>query len=237
MESINRKVVIIAAILALLTTVLIYVYITRITSKPDVIEYINVYVAAKNLPPKAMITEADIKQIKVTRDYLNSKAVLNKADIIGKRLKESIIEGEQILKDRLAEENVTLAYAVPEGKRAVSVNINEQVNVSNLIRPGDFVDIIASFDREEDTATMTVKPKTSRIVIQNIEVLAIGQDQAISEEKLKDLPKTVTLAVSPSDAEKLVYVSDFAMIRFALRPIGDDKAAITGGVTRQNVER
>jgi len=84
--------------MALFTSFLIYIYIKKATTKVDVVEYINVYIAAKTLPPRHKIADTDLKQVKVTRDYLNVKAVLNKDDIIGKRLKDSIIEGEQILK-------------------------------------------------------------------------------------------------------------------------------------------
>jgi pilus assembly protein CpaB len=238
MESVNRKVVIISLILALFTSFLVYIYIKKATSRPDIIEYINVYVAARSMPPKYKITESDIKQVKVSREYLNSKAVLNKADIVGRRLNESVIEGEQILKDRLVDNGKTnLAYRVPEGKRAVSININDQINVSNLVRPGDFVDIIASFDKEEveEASGKVIYPRITKTVIQNIEILAIGQDQTITEEKIKEPPKTVTLAVTPQEAEKLVYASEYAVLRLALRPVEDEMNINTPGVIRNDI--
>lgn len=235
MESVNRKVILIAVVLALFTSFLVYVYIKKATTKPDVVEYISVYVAAKTLPPKYKITDADIKQVKVTREYLNSKAVLNKADIVGKKLKDSIIEGEQILRDRLAEEGkVTLAYKIPEGKRAVSINVNEQLNVSNLVRPGDIVDVIASFDKEEveDATIKTVYPRITKTIVQRVEILAIGQEQTILDEKIKEPPQTITLAVTPQDAEKIVYASEYAVLRLALRPVDDEKDVNTPGIVR-----
>lgn len=238
MESVNKRVMVFAVILALLTSFLVYIYIKKATTKPEVVEYINVYVAAKTLPARHKITENDLKQVKVTREYLNSNAVLNKADIVGKRLKDSVIEGEQILRDRLVnEDNLTLAYKVPEGKRAVSINVNERVSVSNMIRPGDRVDVLASFDREEQEEESSVKvyPRVTTTLIQNVEVLAMGQDMTIKADKIAEPPKTVTLAVSPEDAEKLVYASEYAVICLALRRVDDSEIEKSNGTLREDV--
>ncbi|WP_010247423.1 Flp pilus assembly protein CpaB [Acetivibrio cellulolyticus] len=238
MESVNKRVIVISIILALFTTALVFLYIKDATVKPDVVEYIDVYVAAKTMAAKYEITEADIKKTRVTKEYLNTDAVLVQADIIGKRLKESVIEGEQILRSRLVQEdNFTLAYNVPEGMRAISVNVNEQTEVANLIRPGDFVDIIASFPLEkQDIGQNTIiNLGISQTVIQNVQVLALGQDLAIEEDKKLELPKTVTLAVSPKDAEKLTFVTEFGTMRMTLRSIGDDKIISGDGTIKDDV--
>lgn len=238
MESVNKKVILIAIILALFTTFLVYIYIQKSTVKPEVVEYINVYVAAKTLPAKHKITNQDIKQAKVTREYLNSRAILNKSDIVGKRLKDSVIEGEQILSERLVEEGKgTLSFSIPEGMRAVSINVNEQIAVSNLLRPGDFVDVVASFEREEveSAVAKTVFPRITKIIVQNVQILAISQDQLITEEKLKEAPKTLTLAVKVQDVEKLVYASEYAVLRLVLRPVEDEKNVNTPGTIREDM--
>lgn len=235
MESVNRRVILIAVIMALLTSFLIYIYIKKATTSIETTEYIKVYVAAKTMPPKYKITDADLKEIKVTKEYLNSKAVQNKAEIVGKRLKDRIIEGEQILKERLVDDSkFSLSFNIPEGKRAVSVNVNEQIEVANLIRPGDFVDIIASFDKDEvdDKINKTTYPRITKTILQNVQVLALGQDQVVTDDKTKELPKTVTVAVSPQDAEKLVFSSEYAVLRLALRPVDEKGNVDTQGVIR-----
>lgn len=239
MESVNKRVILVAIVMAFFTTFLIYIYIRKATTQPDVIEYINVYVAAKTLAPRTKIAETDLKQIKVTKEYLNAKAVLNKADIVGKRLRDSIIEGEQILGDRLVDEsNMELAFTLPEGKRAVSINVNEQTEVADLLRPGDYVDVIGSFQKveEEDKLNKYVIPEITKIVLQNVMVLALGQETAIEvDAKKTELPKTVTLAVTPAEAEKLVYVSEFAVLRLALRAIDDHKDVSTPGIIKSDI--
>jgi pilus assembly protein CpaB len=235
MESVNKKVILAAVIMALITSVLIYMYIKKATTSIDTVEYTKVYVAAKTLPARNKITDSDLKELKITKDFLNSKAVLNKSDIVGKRLKDRVIEGEQILGDRLISNSEDiLSFDVPKGKRAVSINVNEQVEVADLIRPGDFVDVIGSFEKEEidDKTNKVIYPRITKIILQNVQILALGQEQTVGDEKAKELPKTVTIAVSPEDSEKLVFASEYGVLRLALRGV-DDKANVdTQGVIR-----
>jgi pilus assembly protein CpaB len=168
MDRVNKKILIISILLAAFTSFLAYIYIKNVTSRQETVEYVTVYVAAKTLPARHKITDGDLAEAKVTREYLNPKAVLNKADIVGKRLKDSVIEGEQILRDRLVgNSDLTLAYNIPEGMRAVSININDQSNVSHLVRPGDFVDVIASFESEEEEEgeNRKIYPRITKIVL------------------------------------------------------------------------
>jgi pilus assembly protein CpaB len=238
METVNRKIIIISLILSLLTAGLVYYYVSNASAKPVHIEYANVYVAVKTMPAKYKITDSDIKPAKVQKELLNSRAVFNKSDIVGKRLKDSVIEGEQIITDRLADDSKTsLSYNIPAGKRAVSIDVKEQTDVADLIRPGDFVDVIASFEKEEtDQGTnKTVYARITKIIIQNIKVLALGQDTNITEDKLKDPSKTVTLALEPKDVEKLVYASEYGVLRLALRAAGDDSSYGSQGTIRDDI--
>lgn len=238
MESVNKKVIIIAIVLALLTALLIYVYVNKATVKPVTVqETTDIYVAAKTLPPKYKIAEADIKLVKLPKEMINNRAVLDKSDIINKRLKETIIEGEQIILDRLADENNTsLSFIIPEGMRAISINVNDQIDVANLIRPGDYVDVVASFEREEveKQDSKTIYPRITKIAIQKVQVLAFGQSMSANDEAAAEAPKTVTLSVSPQDAEKLVYISEYAILRLALRGVDDKSDVNTTGVNRED---
>lgn len=238
METVNKKVIIVALILSLLSAGLVYYYVSKASAAPVEIEYANVYVAVKTMPAKYKITEADIKTAKVPKELLNTRAVTNKSEIIGKRLKDSVIEGEQIIADRLADDQKTsLSYTLPAGKRAVSIDVKESTDVSDLIRPGDYVDVIASFEKEEaeNGTTKTVYSRITKTIIQNIEVLALGQDTNITEDKLKEPSKTVTLAIEPKDVEKFVFASEYGTIRLSLRGAGDDSKYGSQGTVRDDI--
>lgn len=232
----NKKIIVIALFLSLITAVLIYVYMSGDSgvAAPE-IEYVTVYVAAKTIPARVKISNGDIKQVKIAKELLNTSTVTDIKEITGKRTKESIIEGEQIVKERLADENsMSLSYSISEGTRAVSINVNEQIDVANLLRPGDFVDVVASFEKEEEDNGQIKKfyPRITKTILQNVQVLALGQDMTLSADKLKELPTTVTLAVKYEDVEGLVFASEYGVLRLALRPIDDNSGNASQGIIR-----
>lgn len=236
MEKANKKIIIIALFLSLITAVLIYAYLTgnSNTAVPK-IEYSTVYVAAKTIPARSTITGADIKQVKIAKELISASAITDINEITGKRSIESIIKDEQILKERLADENsMLLSYSIPEGTRAVSINVNEQIDVANLLRPGDFVDVVASFEKDEEDNGQIVKvyPRMTKTILQNVQVLALGQDVALSADKLKELPTTVTLAVKKEDVEKFIYASEYGTLRLTLRPVDDKSDTSSPGIIR-----
>lgn len=236
MEKANKKIIIIALVFSLITAVLIYIYIT-VNTKTDVPEkeYATVFVAAVTIPARSEIAESDVKQVKIAKELLSPNALTDAAEIVGKRTLESIIEGEQFRKERLADENsMFLSCIIPAGTRAVSINVTEHINVANLLRPGDFIDVIASFEKEEENNGICY-PRITKIVLQNIRVLATGQDMAAAAEKPDAAPATVTLAIKKEDAEKFVYASEYGVLKLALRPVGDNAQIQTNGVMREDV--
>jgi len=235
MEKANKKIIIIALVMSLITAVLVYVYISGTKVPALEIEYATVFVAAKTLPARHKITNTDIMQVKIAKELLNANTANDINKIIGKRLKESIIEGEQIRMERLVDEDkASLSFSLPEGTRAVSMNVNEQVDVANLIRPGDFVDVLVSFDQEEEDNSQIIKvyPRITKTLLQNIQVLALGQDLSLPLDKLQEIPGTVTLAVKIEDVERFVYASEYGTLRLALRPVGDDAENPSQGIIR-----
>ncbi len=136
---------------------------------------------------------------------------------------------------------------MPEGKRAVAVGVTEVIASGGHISPGDYVDVIGLFEvyaptdangnptgsGPRDTAGKDQgdKPKvyTAVTLLQNIQVLAVAQNddaslQPGSEKKSNGKPdqaKSVTLAVTPEQAEKLTLAENIGELRLSLRPFGD----------------
>lgn len=241
MEKTNKKIIVIAVALALVTAVLVYSYISSIdtkTAEAPKIDYATVYVAARTIPGRTEVTAEDVKQIRIDRQLMAASAITDIKSIVGKYTLESIISGEQIVTERLADEKSMLfSYKVPKGTRAVSINVNEQIDVSNLIRPGDFVDIVASFEKEEEDNGQVVKyfPRITKILLQNVQVLALGQNTVPSADNPKDQPSTVTLAIKQEDVEQFVFASEYATLRLALRPLDDNSRNNTQGVIRSDI--
>jgi len=239
MEKKNRKMLIIALTLSLITAALIYIYISGI--KPEQApekEYTKVCTAARTITEFTQITAPDIAEVEVDKELYREGMVTDKEQIIGKWALQDIVKDEFIRKERIGdEESLNFSYYIPEGTRAVSMNVTEQVNAANLLRPGDYVDVIASFNKEEEVygeRTVTY-PKITKIILQNVRVLALGQDRKLPAEKLQEQPATITLAVKKEDVEKFVYAAEYGIIRLALRPAGDNSRTDSQGAIREDV--
>lgn len=235
---VNKKILVAAVVLALITSFLIFIYIKGIEKANDSLEYISVVIAKKDIDAKSVITNEDIEVVEMIKSYVNHKAFTNMNDVVGNRAKDKIIQGEQILRDRIVDKDkTTLSYVIPEGKRAVTVNVNEAVMVADFIRPGDYVDILVTFDKYEieSSTSKTIYPRTTKMALQNLLVLGMGQLQNVPDVPRSELPRTVTLAVTPEQAEKLVFCEETAVIKMALRHVGDDRIVSTPGVIREDM--
>lgn len=239
MEWINRKILAIAIVLSVITSGFIFAYINNITKSPSEGEKVRVYIASKTIPERTTINITDIKSIEIEKKYAQNGSLSKKDDIVGKWVKETIYEGEQIRQDRIVDEKkVNLAYNIPKGKRAVSININEASGVSYHIIPGDFVDIAATFDKDEgrEAYGKVLYNRVTKIILQNIQVLAIGENTASdSKDTKKTIPKTITLAVDINDVENLVYASEASTLKLLLRPVDDKGMKNSEGITRTDV--
>jgi pilus assembly protein CpaB len=120
-----------------------------------------------------------------------------------------------------------LATIVPEGMRAVAVRVDDVVGVAGFVRPGDRVDVLVTMKPREDA------PFVARIVLQNVQVLAVGKDLDLKEKDAKEAkPVTVaTLIVTSEESERLALSTDRGHILLALRGIGDQELAEARGIT------
>lgn len=238
MHAVNKKLLLITIALAAFTTFLVYIYMSRLEKPVENIEYASAVVAVKSIDKGALIGSENLKVMKVAKENANVRAFISLSEVVGKRAKEKIIEGEQVLKDRVVgEEKSLLSYSIPEGMRAVTINVNEASEVADFIRPGDYVDIIATFDKYEyeDNKSKIIYPRTTRTILQNMLILGMGQLQDIPEKGRPGLPKTVTLAVNSEEAEKLVFGEENGVLRMALRRVGEHDLTTNQGVIREDV--
>jgi len=240
MEWINRKILGIAIVLSIITSGFIFAYINNITKSPSAGEKVRVYVAARTIPERSNINITDIKSIEIEQKNLQSGGGLTKKEeIIGKWVKETIYEGEQIRSDRIVnEKKMNLAYRIPNGKRAVSININEASGVAYNIVPGDYVDIAATFDKDEgrELYGKVLYNRMTKIILQNVLILAIGENTGKDVKEVKNvIPKTVTLAVDINDMEKIDYASEASTLKLFLRPVDDKQTKTTNGIVRTEI--
>ena len=136
---------------------------------------------------------------------------------------------EPILRSRLDPDTKSLggiAAVVRSDKRAMAVKVDKVIGVSGFIHPGDRVDVLATMDRNDSREPVT------KIVLQNILVLAVGPELDQQENSKKPLPSDViTLELAPEEAEKLALASSEGRIQLALRSYKSTDQVDTKGET------
>jgi pilus assembly protein CpaB len=118
-----------------------------------------------------------------------------------------------------------LSGILDDGKRALTVKVDEVAGVAGFIHPGDRVDVLM------DMAMQGQSEHFSKTILHDISILTTGQ---IWEQKGDNKPvvvNTVTLELTPEQAEVLNLASNQGKIRLALRNRNNRTVAQTPGVT------
>jgi pilus assembly protein CpaB len=150
--------------------------------------------------------------------------------------KTSIQRGEPILESKLAPLGTKggLSAVVPEGKRAMTVKVNEVIGVAGFALPGNFVDIMVNTQEEGSGRSRDKDQQISKIVLERILVLAVAQEASQDQTKPK-VVSAVTLEVTPEEAEKLDLARSVGTLSLVLRNQVDPKTAMTEGATKRTL--
>jgi pilus assembly protein CpaB len=155
----------------------------------------------------------------------------------GRVLKTSILTGEPLSEAKLAPVGTMggLSALITEGKRAITVRVNDVVGVAGFALPGNYVDIIVSTATDPQPQVANGREQSiSKIVLERILVLAVAQEVNRDETKPK-VVNAVTLEVTPEQAEQLDLARSVGNLSLALRNQVDPAAAQTLGATKQNL--
>lgn len=172
-----------------------------------------VVVAAADLQVGSKLEDKDVREIKLPGNELPQGFYQRKSDILGRGVVQPISKGEFILPSKLAAENAGagMPSLIPPGMRAVSVRVNEVVSVAGFVVPGTRVDVLLT-----GSPTGTNEPVTTT-VLENVEVLAAGQQLQRNAEGQPQSVPVITLLTSPEDAQKITMASNDGHIQLTLR--------------------
>lgn len=119
-----------------------------------------------------------------------------------------------------------LPLLITDGMRGMSVRVDSVTGVSGFITPNSRVDVLVSGN---PSAEGTQGEQKGKVILQNVRVLAIGKEIEQKDEKPVEVP-TVTLLVSPEDAEKLTVATKQEAVRLTLRNYRDEEIIPTAGI-------
>jgi pilus assembly protein CpaB len=250
----NRGLLIVAALAGLAAAVLFVVAVNQdsTTTSTGVGGGVTTAVVADGaIAYGEEITERMVKvRHDVPNDQLVDGALGDTSQVVGLRATAAIPNGEQITSARVGQGIETgegITWVVPEGRRAVSIEVNEVTAVGGLLLPTDHVDVIARYKIKGvpglDDNQYILRTET---ILQYVEVLAVAQENAVpgaaanadedgdgipdSRSKLpEDVAEqpsatTVTLTLKPDQAQGLLSAQGWAeSIRLLARPPDDSE--------------
>jgi pilus assembly protein CpaB len=166
-------------------------------------------------------------------------AITDGGKLVDRVAKTGVLRGEPILESKLAPEGTKggLSAIVAQGKRAMTVKVNEVIGVAGFALPGNYVDVIVN-TMEEGTGRPGSGDRTdqsvSKIVLEKILVLAVAQEANRDETKPRKV-EAVTLELTPEQAEILDLARSVGTLSLALRNQVDPQPAQTTGATKQTL--
>lgn len=212
---------------------------------------VPVVFALRTIPERTQITDGMVEVRQIPVDAQHKLALADKESVVGQISRVRIEQGEQVLSAKLTNQarEVGFSAAVPEGKRAVAIGVTEVIASGGHVTPGDWVDVIGVFKvsvavdqdakplpggkpsaGEKGNDQGTLDTMQSMTVLQHVQVLAVAQNenQDLQAGGSKGTPKSaearsVTLAVTPEQAQKLFLAEEVGRLRLSLRPFGENE--------------
>lgn len=175
----------------------------------------------------------------VPNKFVQPQAVTSLDRIAGMVTVAPISKGEQISLSKLMKERKSdsggLSGATPSGKRAITIVADSVASLSGMVKPGNYVDVLAVIQVPMQGQDGKVTGQTAVVpLFQNILVLAIGQNtggQASPSGRYAEAPSSgggggggntlITLALGPQEANLVAFVQEQGKMRLVMRSPAD----------------
>ena len=163
------------------------------------------------------------------RSYLPDGTFSDPDQLSGRVLRRALARGEPVLDPSLLPvgSEAGLPSIIDEKRRAVSVKVDPVIGVAGFVAPGTRVDVVATLRRIDRTDKL---PYT-KVILQDVAVLAIDQKLEEAKSGEPELVSVVTMMVTTKEAEELTYASHEGRLQLALRRPGDHEKVETQPVS------
>ena len=149
-------------------------------------------------------------------------------------VKVSVLRGDAVVERKLAPAGTQggLSAVIAEGKRAMTVRVNDVVGVAGFALPGNYVDVMVNAQQDKDKGEEG--KQISKTVLEHVLVLAVAQESGRDDTKPK-VVSAVTLELTLEDSEKLDLARSVGTLSLVLRNQVDKKTVATAGITKSQL--
>src|SRR5664280_2520054 len=155
----------------------------------------QVVVAQQDIPARSKITREMVTLMGYPKELIATGALTDPKEAEGRLSVARIRAKDQIRSSDLVGEGqgYGLAFDIPQGMRAIAIQAGEVLAVGTAVKPGDRVDILATYTHP------TTRQLTTQMVLQNVLVLAVNKGDTDAQGKT-GANTSMTLAVKPEEA-------------------------------------
>jgi pilus assembly protein CpaB len=211
-----------------LAAYLVYQAVSQVTRQPTE----EIVVAAVNLDLGETLSTRHVKVVPWPRASMPSGALTSAAETEGRVVRTSIVAGEPLVEAKLAPrlygEGGIMPMLIPEGYRGVTIKVDDAIRESGFIHPNSRVDVLFSHGFAGST------DRKAKVVLQDVPVLAAGKAVELRDNKPVSVT-TVTLGLTPQQAEHLALAQVAGKLTLATRNIRDRQIVETRGANLANL--
>lgn len=211
------------------------IYAAAWTSQRAVVSSNKVVVAAADMDAGSKLSAQMLSVVDWPSASLPPGAVQDVKDLQDRVVKVSVLRGEPIIDGKLAPLGTLggLSAVISEGKRAMTVRVNDVVGVAGFALPGTYVDVMVNTQKDTDGIRSEAR-QISKTVLEHVLVLAVAQEASRDDTKPK-VVSAVTLELSLEDSEKLDLARSIGTLSLVLRNQIDKKTVATNGITKSQL--
>jgi pilus assembly protein CpaB len=221
-------------VLAVITGLAAAVYAASWVSQRANIASTSVVVAAVDIELGSKINPQMLTTSSWPSESVPQDAFKDIKELEERVVKASILRGEAVVNRKLSPVGTKggLSAVIAEGKRAMTVRVNDVVGVAGFALPGNYVDVM--LNTQQDKAKGESANQISITVLEQVLVLAVAQESSRDETKPK-VVSAVTLELTLEDAEKLDLARSVGSLSLVLRNQLDKKTMATAGITKSQL--
>lgn len=187
------------------------------------VETVEIFVTAKSIDVTEEITADKIRLESWPADRVPEGTTSNLEDLDGKFAAQRFYPGEPVMPAKLMDES-TASSRIPSGFTVVSMRADTSGASSNLLQPGDRVNVVAYFSKND------IIPETvAKTVLSGVRVYAVdGRKRRIEDEEEAKPARSISLLIHQDDTEAWTYATELGKIRLMLGNATDYKKAVNG---------
>jgi pilus assembly protein CpaB len=195
-------------------------YVSNVES--EVGEKILVLELVEPVTANQVVPESAVRQLEVPRKWAPQAALTDYGQLTGVVAVANLQPGSILQEGMLA-----TPPDLEEGEREIAILVDASTGVAGKVKPGDLVDVIASYGAQETEEGEPTRPNRALVVVPGARVINVGTPReespnGLQEEQTAGEVVPVTFALSPRQTLKVQHAQSFGSdVRLALLRPGD----------------